>query len=117
MHINRIEPGANLSKAVAAGDFIFLAGQVAPDASKPVGDQTRQVLAEIDRLLGALGSDRSHMLSVTIYLAEIADFAAMNAEWSRWIPADAKPARATVEAKLASPQYLVEMQVTAVKAA
>jgi len=116
MQINRIEPGANLSKAVATGDFVFLAGQVAPDTSKPVGDQTRQVLAEIDRLLGALGSDRSHMLSVTIYLADIGDFAAMNTEWSRWIPADAKPARATVEAKLASPLYRVEMQVTAVKA-
>lgn len=116
MHIKRIEPGANLSQAVAAGDFIFLAGQVAPDPSKPVGDQTRQVLAEIDRLLDAMGSDRSHMLSVTIYLADIGDFAAMNTEWGRWIPADAKPARATVEAKLAAPHYRVEMQVTAVKA-
>ena len=115
MQINRIEPGANLSQAVTAGDFIFLAGQVAPDTSKPVADQTRQVLAEIDRLLAALGSDRSHMASVTIYLADIGDFAAMNTEWSRWIPADAKPARATVEAKLASPHYRVEMQVTAVK--
>lgn len=116
MHIKRIEPGTNLSQAVGAGDFIFLAGQVAPDPSRPVGDQTRQVLAEIDRLLDAMGSNRSHMLSVTIYLADIGDFAAMNTEWSRWIPADAKPARATVEAKLAAPQYRVEMQVTAVKA-
>lgn len=116
MHINRIEPGANLSQAVAAGDFIFLAGQVAPDPSRPVDDQTRQVLAEIDRLLEAMGSNRSHMLSVTIYLADIGDFATMNAEWGRWIPADAKPARATVEAKLAAPHYRVEMQVTAVKA-
>lgn len=116
MHINRIEPGANLSQAVAAGDFIFLAGQVAPDPSRPVDDQTRQVLAEIDRLLEAMGSNRSHMLSVTIYLADIEDFATMNTEWGRWIPADAKPARATVEAKLAAPHYRVEMQVTAVKA-
>jgi enamine deaminase RidA (YjgF/YER057c/UK114 family) len=116
MHINRIESGTNLSQAVATGDFIFLAGQVAPDPSRPVGDQTRQVLAEIDRLLDAMGSNRSRMLSVTIYLADIGDFAAMNTEWGRWIPADAKPARATVEAKLAAPQYRVEMQVTAVKA-
>jgi enamine deaminase RidA (YjgF/YER057c/UK114 family) len=115
LEIVRLEPGARLSQAVTAGDWVFLAGQVAPDPSQPVADQTRQVLAEVDRLLAAAGSGRSRIVSVTIYLADMADFGAMNSVWDSWVPPDAKPARATVEAKLATPAYRVEMQVVAVR--
>lgn len=115
LEIDRLESGARLSQAVMAGDWIFLAGQVARDPSRPVADQTRQVLAEVDRLLAAAGSNRSRIVSVTIYLADMADFAAMNSVWDAWVPQDAKPARATVEAKLATPAYRVEMQVVAVR--
>jgi enamine deaminase RidA (YjgF/YER057c/UK114 family) len=115
MNIERLEPGARLSQAVIAGDFVFLAGQVARDPSQPVADQTRQVLAEVNRLLAAAGSSRSRLVSVTIYLADMGDFAAMNSVWDSWVPPDAKPARATVEAKLATPAYRVEVQAVAVR--
>ena len=115
LKIDRLEPGARLSQAVIAGDWIFLAGQVARDPSQPVADQTSQVLAEVDRLLAAAGSSRSRLVSVTIYLADMADFAAMNSVWDAWVPPDAKPARATVEAKLATPAYRVEVQAVAVR--
>jgi enamine deaminase RidA (YjgF/YER057c/UK114 family) len=113
MSIRRIESGARMSQAVVANGFVFLAGQVAPDPSAGVEGQTRQILAEIDRLLAAAGSSRSKILSANVYLADIATFAEMNRAWDAWVPADAKPARATVEAKLAAPDYRVEIQVTA----
>jgi len=115
LSIERIETGKRLSQAVVAGEWIFLAGQVAPDPSQPVAGQTRQVLAEVDRLLAAAGSSRSRLVSVTIYLADMADFASMNEVWDEWIPQDAKPARATVEARLATPAYRVEVQALAVR--
>ena len=76
-------------------------------------DQTREVLRRFDELLAEAGSDKSRLLSVTIYLCDIALFDAMNAEWDAWVPAGAAPARATVEAKLASPELVVEMSVVA----
>ncbi len=113
MSIRRIESGARMSQAVVANGFVFLAGQVAPDPSASVEGQTRQILAEIDRLLAAAGSDKSRILSANVYLADIGTFAEMNRAWDAWVAADAKPARATVEAKLAAPDYRVEIQVTA----
>ena len=111
--IRRIESGARMSQAVIANGFVFLAGQVAPDPARDVEDQTRQVLAEIDRLLAAAGSDKRKILSANVFLARISDFAAVNRSWDAWVPADAKPARATIEAALAAPEYKVEIQVTA----
>jgi len=111
--ILRIESGTRMSQAVVANGFIFLAGQVADDPSKDVEDQTRQVLAEIDRLLAAAGADKRRILTATVYLADIGDFAAMNRAWDAWVAQDAKPARATIEAALAAPEYRVEIQVTA----
>lgn len=111
--ILRIDPGARMSQAVVANGFIFLAGQVAADPSRDVEDQTRQVLAEIDRLLAAAGADKNHILTANVYLADIGDFAAMNRAWDAWVAAEAKPARATIEAALAAPEYRVEIQVTA----
>jgi enamine deaminase RidA (YjgF/YER057c/UK114 family) len=113
MLIKRIEPGARMSQAVVANGFVFLAGQVAPDPSANVEDQTRQVLGEIDRLLAEAGTRKDRILSATIYLADVSSFADMNRAWEAWVPADGKPARATVEAKLVAPEYRVEIQVVA----
>ncbi len=114
MQVQRFESGKRMSQAVVANGFVFLAGQVADDTSQGVGGQTRQVLAAIDRLLGIVGSSKTKIVSATVYLPNIADFAAMNVEWDAWVASDAKPARATVEAKLAAPEYRVEIQVIAV---
>lgn len=115
MTIERLESGARMSQAVIANGFVFLAGQVAPDPSGDVENQTRQILAEIDRLLAAAGTNKQRIVSATVYLADIKTFAEMNRAWDAWVPPDAKPARATVEAKLAAPEYRVEIQVVAVR--
>jgi enamine deaminase RidA (YjgF/YER057c/UK114 family) len=111
--IKRLESGPRMSQAVVHGNTVYLAGQVADDPSVDVAGQTRQVLASIDKLLAEAGSDKTHILSTTIYLANIGTFAQMNAEWDAWVPKGHTPARATVEAKLAAPQYKVEIQVIA----
>ncbi len=111
--IKRIEASARMSQAVVANGFVFLAGQVAPDPSTGVEDQTCQVLGEIDRLLAIAGSNKSRILTATIYLADVSTFAEMNRAWEAWVAADGKPARATVEAKMVAPEYKVEIQVTA----
>jgi enamine deaminase RidA (YjgF/YER057c/UK114 family) len=113
MSIKRIEPGMRMSQAVVANGFVFLAGQVATDTSADVEGQTRQVLGEIDRLLTAAGTRKDRILTATIYLADIKTFADMNRAWEAWVPAEGKPARATVEAKMVAPEYRVEIQVTA----
>ena len=111
--IKRLESGPRMSQAVVHGNTVYLAGQVADDPSVDVAGQTRQILASIDKLLAAAGSDKTRILSATIYLAEISTFAQMNAEWDAWVPQGHTPARATVEARLAAPQYKVEIQVIA----
>jgi enamine deaminase RidA (YjgF/YER057c/UK114 family) len=113
MNLTRIEPGSRFSQVVIAGSLVFLAGQVAADPHSDIRTQTQQVLAAIDRLLALAGSDRSRLVSVTIYLRDIADYDAMNSVWDAWIAADAKPARATVEARLAFAEYRVEIQAIA----
>ncbi len=114
MSITRIEVGPRMSQAVVHGNTVYLAGQV---ASKPegasVGEQTAQILGQIDALLAKAGSDKTKLLSATIYLADIATFAEMNGQWDGWISAGNTPARATVEAKLAAPVYTVEIAVIA----
>jgi enamine deaminase RidA (YjgF/YER057c/UK114 family) len=115
MTITRLESGPRMSQAVVHGDTIYLAGQVGtPDA--PVADQTRQVLAAIDRLLGEAGSDKTRILSATVWLADMADYAAMNAVWDAWVAPGHAPARATGESRLAAPGYKVEIIVVAAKA-
>ena len=113
MLIKRIESGARMSQAVVANGFVFLAGQVANDTSADVEGQTRQVLAEIDRLLAAAGTRKDRLLSATIYLADVSTFAQMNKAWESWVAPEGKPARATVEAKMVAPEYKVEIQVIA----
>jgi enamine deaminase RidA (YjgF/YER057c/UK114 family) len=115
MTITRIDRGPRMSQAVIHGDTIYLAGQVgAPGES--VTAQTTAVLAQIDALLERTGSSKNHMLTATIWLADMADFAEMNAVWDGWIADAEAPARATGEAKLATADYKVEIIVTAAKA-
>ncbi len=111
--IKRLEVGPRMSQAVVHGNTVYLAGQVADDTSLDVAGQTRQVLAAIDRLLAAAGSDRTQILAATVYLADIGSFAAMNSAWDSWVAPGHTPARATVEAALAAPAYKVEIVVTA----
>lgn len=114
MTITRIEPGRRMSQAVIHGNTIYLAGQCEEGAT--VADQTRAVLAEIERLLAAAGSSKAHMLMAQIWLADMADFAEMNSVWDAWVADIQPPARATGESKLATPDYKVEIIVTAAKA-
>ncbi len=117
MSITRLHAGPRMSQAVVHGQTVYLAGQVADQAkAKSVGEQTKEILSAIDRLLAEAGSDRARILSATIYLAEIGTFAEMNAVWEAWIPAGHAPARATVEARLATPAYAVEIACIAAKA-
>jgi enamine deaminase RidA (YjgF/YER057c/UK114 family) len=111
--IKRLETGKRMSQAVVHGSTVYLAGQVADDTEADVTGQTRQVLAAIDRLLAAAGSDKSKILAATVYLADIGTFAAMNAAWDAWVAPGHTPARATVEAALAAPEYRVEIVVIA----
>ena len=111
--IQRLHLGARMSQAVIHGNTVYLAGQVAADPTKDVQGQTREVLAAIDQLLTEAGTDKTQILSATIYLADIDAFARMNSVWDTWVPHGHSPARATVEAKLAAPAYKVEIQVIA----
>ena len=116
MPITRIDPGKRMSEAVIHGDTIYLAGQIgAPGAD--TATQTKAVLSEIDELLERCGSDKHHILMATIWLADIADFAAMNSVWDAWVSQSAPPARATGEAKLAAAEYRVEIIIVAAKKA
>ncbi|HVN34236.1 MAG TPA: RidA family protein [Casimicrobiaceae bacterium] len=118
MAIERKHVGKRLAGLVIhrASGTAYLAGQVPDDLTADVSGQTRQVLAHIDALLAEAGSDKSKILSATIYLADMADFAAMNSVWEQWVVPGQTPARATVEAKLAAPGYRVEIQVIAATA-
>lgn len=115
--IRRLHVGPRLSEAAIANGVIHLAGQVAesdPDAD--IAGQTREVLGHVDRLLAECGSDRSRLLSVQIYLADIGDIGAMNAVWDAWVAPGAAPPRATVQAALADPRWRIEIVVTALQA-
>ncbi len=115
--IERRHTGKRMSDIVVfvpAGERVaWLAGQVAEDPTADVTAQTRSVLSRIDALLAEIGSDKAQILSATIYLPDIKDFPLMNAVWDAWVPQGHTPARATVEAKLASPAYKIEIQVVA----
>ena len=116
MSIERIDVGPRMSAAVVHGDTVYLAGQVAKNAAgKSVAEQTREILEIIDGLLARAGTGKSLLLSTTIYLADIKTFAEMNSVWDAWVAQGATPARATVEAKLAAPQYTVEIACIAAK--
>jgi enamine deaminase RidA (YjgF/YER057c/UK114 family) len=114
--IRRIEPGPRMSMAVVHGSTVYLAGQVARNAAgKSVAEQTRDILAIIDGLLAEAGTDKTRLLSANIWLTDIGTFNEMNGVWDAWVAPGCTPARATVEAKLASPQYRVEIAVIAAR--
>ena len=121
MTIERRNVGKRLSDLVIyapppGGRVVYLAGQVAEDPKADITRQTRSVLSQIDRLLSEAGTDKTKILTVTIYLADMSDYEAMNAVWDAWAPQGETPARATVQARLANPDYRVEMQVIAAAA-
>ena len=111
MSLKRINAGPRMSGAVVNGNTVYLAGQVADGPT--VKAQTEAVLKKIDDLLGQAGSSKANLLSTVIYLSDIRTFDEMNAVWDAWVSAGSTPARATVEARLANPKYLVEIMVTA----
>lgn len=114
MTIKRIDVGARMSQAVIHGNTVYTAGQVAQRAAgKSVTEQTQDILARIDELLAEAGTDKTKLLSATIWLTSMDDFAEMNAVWDAWVSPGNTPGRACVEAKLASPQYNVEIAVIA----
>jgi enamine deaminase RidA (YjgF/YER057c/UK114 family) len=115
MSIRRIETGPRMSQAVVYGDTVYLAGQVADQPPGDVTGQTAAVLKQIDDLLHRAGTSKDKILSATIYLADMKTFGDMNKAWDAWVSPGNGPARATVEAKLAGPQYLVEIVVVAAK--
>ena len=116
MSIQRFETGPRMSQVVVHGNTIYLAGVVANKAAGgSVTDQTKEILSIIDAHLAKAGSDKSKLLSANIYITDMKTFQEMNAVWDAWVSPDNTPARATVEAKLASPQYNVEIMVVAAK--
>lgn len=112
MAIIRHNAGPRLSGAVVHGNTVYVAGQVSSDALTVQG-QTELILKKIDALLEAAGSSKSKLLSATIYLANIGTYDEMNAAWDAWVDRAGPPARATVEARLAAPRYLVEIAAIA----
>ncbi len=113
MTIKRLHVGKRLSETSVYKNTIYLAGQVAEDNTQDITGQTKQVLAAIDKLLVEAGSDKTKLLQVTIFIADMKDFSGMNAVWDDWVAQGAAPPRATVEARLAKPEWRVEMMVVA----
>src|SRR6202030_4308768 len=114
MKIERHDTGPRMSKAVIHGDTVYLAGIVADSPKgKSMADQTKSILSQIDGFLAKAGTDKSKLLSANIWITDMANFAEMNAVWDACVAPGNTPARATVEAKLATPDYKVEIMVVA----
>ncbi|WP_028584761.1 RidA family protein [Desulfogranum mediterraneum] len=113
--IIRQETSERMSKIVSHNDIVYLCGQVGDNADQGIGPQTENMLAKVDALLAEAGSDRAHILSATLYIRDMKDFAGMNKVWDSWVPEGAAPARACVEARMARPDLLVEISVIAAK--
>ena len=111
--IQRFDTGPRMSEMTIHNGVAYLAGQVPEDASADIVGQTAQVLHAIDELLKLAATDKTHILRAEIFLADMADFAGMNEAWDRWVPQDATPARATVQAKLANADWKIEIVITA----
>ena len=116
MKIERHETGPRMSKAVIHGDTVYLAGIVADSPKgKSVAEQTKNILSQIDGFLALAGTDKTKLISANIWITDMANFAEMNSVWDSWVSPGNTPARATVEAKLASPDYKVEIIVVAAR--
>ena len=112
--IKRLGTGARMSEAVCYNGIVWLAGQVG-NPGESVTEQTRTCLAEVDRILAEAGTDKTRILSAQIWLADMSTFAEMNGVWDAWVPQGHTPARATGEAKLATPDYKVEIIIVAAR--
>ncbi|WP_028534158.1 RidA family protein [Paludibacterium yongneupense] len=115
MSLYRHLPGARLSEAVVVNGLIFLAGQVPENTEADARAQTADVLAQIDRTLAALGSDKTRIVDATLFLADLADYDAMNEAWDAWVAPGQAPARATVQARLADPAWKIEIKIIAAR--
>jgi enamine deaminase RidA (YjgF/YER057c/UK114 family) len=115
--IARMEMTDRMSKIVIHQDTVYLCGQVADNSEAPIGPQTENMLAKVEQLLQQAGSGKENMLSATIYLRDMKDFAGMNAVWDQWVPQGHAPVRACVEARMARPELLVEISIIAARAA
>ncbi len=114
MSITRKHVGPRMSQAVIHGGLVYLAGQVANNAAGgSVADQTLDIVKRIDELLAEAGSDKSRILSANVWLTDIGTFSEMNSVWDAWVAPGSTPARACVEAKLAAPEFTVEIMVVA----
>ncbi len=113
MSMKRINAGPRMSDAVIHNGIAYLAGQVADDTSADIGGQTADVLKQIDEILAEAGTSKSNLVRAEIFLTDIKDFAGMNKVWDAWVDPKATPARATIEAKLARPEYKIEIMVIA----
>lgn len=113
MTIKRMETAKRMSRIVIHNGTIYLCGQVAKDAGDGIRKQTQTMLDKVDALLEQAGSDREHILSATVYIRDMKDFAAMNEVWDAWVPEGHAPARACVEARMARAELLVEVSIVA----
>ena len=113
MTIERMGSTDRMSKIVKHNGTVYLCGQTAGEAEWDIAEQTQRCLDKIESLLAEAGSDRNKILSTTIYIRDMKDFAAMNAVWDAWVAEFGKPARACVEARMARPEILVELSVVA----
>lgn len=111
--LERFQSNQRMSQAVRSGDHLYLAGQVARNPVPDVAEQTRQILLDIERLLSMGGASRDGLVSAMIWITDMDHFAAMNAVWDAWVAGDNPPVRACVQARLARPELLVEIQVMA----
>lgn len=112
MTIKRLDSDQRMSQAVIHNGTVYLAGQVGSPGDDTAA-QTREILQEIEKLLAAAGTDKSRLLQATVWLADMADFGAMNAVWDAWVGGKNPPTRATGQVQLASPDYRVEIIVVA----
>jgi enamine deaminase RidA (YjgF/YER057c/UK114 family) len=113
MKVRRIRPGRRMSQAVIHGNTVYLSGLTADPPSGSAREQTARILEQIDQLLKEAGTDKTRLLLANVWLSDIRYFDEMNEAWEAWIAKDCAPVRATVEAKLAGPEYLVEIMVQA----
>lgn len=115
MEITRMGTKQRMSRIVIHGDTIYLCGQVARDRTLDIKGQTASMLENVNELLQQAGSDSEHILSATVYIKDISQFSEMNEVWDAWVPEGHAPARACVQASLASPEILVEVSVIAAR--
>lgn len=113
MEIKRLHVGKRMSEVAIHNGTVYLAGQIAEDSSQDIEGQMREVLGHVDRLLAEAGSDKTCILMAQVFISDLANFAGMNAVWDEWVAQGHTPPRATVEARLANPEWLVEVCVTA----